>query len=83
MRTRMAELRTMLVESLEKNQVDKDFSFINRQKGMFTYLCIPPEQVQTLRKEHAIYFVDSSRINIAGINRKNVDVLAKAIAETL
>lgn len=83
MRTRMAELRAMLVTHLENQNVDKDFSFINQQKGMFSFLCIPPEQVQALRKDHAIYFVDSSRVNIAGINRKNVSVLAKAIAQTL
>lgn len=83
MRVRMATLRQMLVANLQQQNVDKDFSFINAQKGMFSFLCIPPQQVQQLRDEHSIYFVDSSRVNIAGINHNNVETLAKAIAQTL
>lgn len=83
MRNRMTDLRAMLVNNLQQQGIDKDFSFINSQKGMFSFLCIPPEQVQLLRKEHAVYFVDSSRVNIAGINHTNVEALAKAIAKTL
>jgi len=83
MRNRMTELRAMLVSNLAAQNVKKDFSFINTQKGMFSFLCIPPQQVQLLRKEHAVYFVDSSRVNIAGINHNNVEALAKAIAKTM
>ncbi len=83
MRNRMTELRKMLVDNLHQQGVDRNFDFINQQKGMFSFLCIPPQQVQTLRSEHSVYFVDSSRVNIAGINKNNVEVLAKAIAETL
>lgn len=83
MRNRMTDLRHMLVTNLEKQGVDKDFSFINSQKGMFSFLCIPPSQVQQLRSEHSVYFVDSSRVNIAGINKNNVEALAAAIAQTL
>lgn len=83
MRYRMIDLRAMLVNSLKAQGVDKDFSFINQQKGMFSFLCIPPEQVQELINEHSVYFVNSSRINIAGINKNNVETLAKAIAKTI
>jgi len=83
MRERMISLRQLLVTHLQKQGVNKDFGFINEQKGMFSFLCIAPEQVQYLRKEHSVFFVDSSRINIAGISKSNVEVLAKAIADTL
>ena len=83
MRNRMANLRAMLVTNLHQQGIDKDFSFINSQKGMFSFLCIPATQVHTLRNDHSIYFVDSSRVNIAGINHNNVEALAKAIALTL
>jgi aspartate aminotransferase len=62
---------------------NKDFSFVNEQKGMFSFLCITPEQVQKVRAEHSVYFVDSSRVNIAGINQSNVDTLAKALVSVL
>lgn len=83
MRNRMQTLRAMLVEKLEENGTDKDFSFVNRQKGMFSFLCITPEQVREMRDKHSVYFVDSSRVNIAGINQKNVSTLAKALVSVL
>ena len=73
----------MLVEKLEANGAQQDFSFINDQKGMFSFLCITPEQVLQLRREHSVYFVESSRINIAGINQQNVDTLAKALVSVV
>ncbi|GLR69879.1 aromatic amino acid transaminase [Agaribacter marinus] len=83
MRERMITLRQLLVSNLAAQGVDKDFSFINRQKGMFSFLCIAPEQVQALRNDKSVYFVDSSRVNIAGINKQNVEALAQAIATVL
>ncbi len=83
MRERMIQLRKLLVDNLAAQGASKDFSFINQQKGMFSFLCISPEQVRRLRDENSVYFVDSSRVNIAGINTKNVEVLAAAIAGVL
>lgn len=83
MRNRMQTLRAMLVEQLEENGADKDFSFVNQQKGMFSFLCITPEQVREMRDKHSVYFVDSSRVNIAGINQQNVSTLAKALVSVL
>jgi len=83
MRERMIQLRKLLVDNLAAQGASRDFSFINQQKGMFSFLCISPEQVRKLRDENSVYFVDSSRVNIAGINTKNVEVLAAAIAGVL
>lgn len=83
MRNRMRDLRAMLVTNLAAHGAQKDFSFVNQQKGMFSFLCITPEQVQAVRAEHSVYFVDSSRVNIAGINQQNVETLAKALVSVL
>ncbi|MCC2615771.1 aspartate/tyrosine/aromatic aminotransferase [Aestuariibacter halophilus] len=83
MRTRMQSLRQLLVDKLKEKGASKDFSFITQQKGMFSYLCITPEQVQQVRREHSVYFVDSSRVNIAGISLSNVDDLATALVSVL
>ena len=80
---RMRDLRSLLVNKLAENGAQKDFSFVNQQKGMFSFLCITPEQVKAVRAEHSVYFVDSSRVNIAGINLTNVDALAKALVSVL
>ena len=46
---------------------------------MFSYLGVSVEQVKRLREEFSIYMVDSSRINIAGVNQQNLDYLADAL----
>lgn len=83
MRERMTHLRHLLVDKLHASGADRDFSFVKQQKGMFSYLCITPEQVRTVRSEHAVYFVDSSRVNIAGISQTNVDYLAESLVSVL
>ncbi|GAC23558.1 aspartate aminotransferase [Paraglaciecola mesophila KMM 241] len=83
MRTRMKTLRGLLVDKLTDKGAQRDFSFVKQQKGMFSYLCITPEQVQEMRNKHSVYFVDSSRVNIAGISKGNVDALATALVSVL
>jgi aspartate aminotransferase len=60
-----------------------DFSFIAKERGMFSFLGISKEQVVRLREEFHVYMIESSRINIAGINHANVDYVADSIAAVL
>jgi aspartate/tyrosine/aromatic aminotransferase len=83
MRERMKEMRTLLVAGLGRTAPGRDFSHIGRANGMFCYLGVSPEQVAALKKDFGIYLVDSSRINMCGITRDNVDYLAEAIAAVL
>lgn len=83
MRVRMQDLRGLLVSKMNEYGASKDFEFVKKQKGMFSFLCITPEQVQAVRDQHSVYFVGSSRVNIAGISKSNVDTLAKALVSVL
>ena len=83
MRSRMQDLRSLLVTKLKEYGAQQDFEFVKQQKGMFSYLCISPEQVIAMRDKHSVYFVESSRVNIAGISLKNVDSLAKSLVSVL
>lgn len=83
MRNRINGNRAMLVDQLKALGVQRDFSFIASQKGMFSFLGINPQQVAEIQTKHSVYMVDSSRISIAGIGEANVDYLAKAIADVL
>jgi len=83
MRVRISDMRQLLVNKLAENGVTRDFSFITRQNGMFSFLGINPEQVQQLQDEYSIYIVGSSRISLAGISNDNVDYLAQSIAKVL
>jgi len=82
-RDRINGVRRNFVSTLAEKGVTRDFSFISRQRGMFSYSGLNPEQVKRLREEHAIYLVGSGRINVAGINEQNLGPLCAAIAEVL
>jgi len=60
-----------------------DFSFIARQRGMFSFLGITPEQVRRLREEHGIYMLESSRVNVAGLNDRVLPQVASAIRSVM
>lgn len=83
MRDRIKHLRALLNKKLAEKGAQGDFSFIERQSGMFSFLGINKDQVQSLVRDYSIYLVDSSRINIAGISLANVDYLAESIVEVL
>ena len=83
MRGRLNGLRKLLVDKLAARKTPMDFSFIAKERGMFSFLGITKEQVIRLREEFHVYMVESSRINIAGINHSNVDRVADSIAAVL
>ena len=83
MRDRISGMRHLLVDKLAANGVSRDFSFIARQNGMFSFLGIDPDQVQRLQDEFGIYIVGSSRISLAAISQDNVDYLTQSIAKVL
>jgi aspartate/tyrosine/aromatic aminotransferase len=83
MRNRINNMRGLFVETLNEKGVDRDFSFIARQRGMFSFSGLNPSQVKRLRDEYSIYIVGSGRINVAGMRESNMDYLCEAIANVL
>jgi aspartate/tyrosine/aromatic aminotransferase len=83
MRERLGEMRQLLHDALLEEAPGHDFSHLVRAKGMFCFLGLSPEQVSRLKKDHAVYMVDSSRINIAGISPDNVGHIARSVATVL
>lgn len=83
MRDRIGGMRQLLVEKLAANGVTRDFNFITKQNGMFSFLGIDQDQVKRLQDEFSIYIVGSSRISLAAISPDNVDYLAQSIAKVL
>lgn len=83
MRDRINGMRGLLVQKLNTNSVGVNFDFIERERGMFSFLGIKPEQVKQLREEYGVYMVDSTRINVAGVNSGNVDYLSESVLAVL
>jgi aspartate/tyrosine/aromatic aminotransferase len=82
-RERINGMRSLFVRTLAERGVGRDFSFITRQRGMFSFSGLTPDQVRRLREEHAIYIVGSGRINVAGMTEENIVPLCSAIADVL
>ncbi|NIE60220.1 MULTISPECIES: amino acid aminotransferase [Burkholderia] len=83
MRDRIRAMRNGLVERLKASGVDRDFSFINEQRGMFSYSGLTSAQVDRLRDEFGIYAVGTGRICVAALNTRNLDAVANAVAAVL
>ena len=79
-RQTMLTLRRSLADALRRATNSDRFDFVARHRGMFSRLGLTEPQVEALRRDHGIYMVSDSRINIAGLNAATVPVLAAAIA---
>ena len=77
----MLAIRKQLAEELRRLSGSDRFGFVAQHRGMFSRMGASPEQVMALREKHAIYMVGDSRINIAGLNKDTVPVLAKALID--
>lgn len=80
MKMRMANMRSALFERLLDLCPEKDFSYLIKQKGMFSYTGFTKTQVDLLREEHAIYLIASGRMCVAGLNENNIEKVAEAFA---
>ncbi len=83
MRQRINTMRDLFVETLNEKGVERDFSFIKRQRGMFSFSGLTPAHVKALREKYSIYIVGSGRINVAGMTEANMDYLCEAIADVI
>ncbi|EPA99027.1 amino acid aminotransferase [Pseudomonas sp. G5(2012)] len=83
MRLRIRGMRTQMVETLAKNAPQRDFSFVGRQRGMFSYSGLSVEQVHRLRNEFGIYALDTGRICVAALNQSNIKVVTDAIVQVI
>lgn len=83
MKDRINGLRKTMSEKLAASSIQRDFSFLQHQTGMFSFLGITVEQVHRLRDEFSIYVVNSSRINIASFNQTNMDYFIESLATVL
>jgi aromatic-amino-acid transaminase len=83
MRARIKAMRVGFVEGLKARGVARNFDFVAKQRGMFSYSGLTSAQVDVLRTEYGIYAVGTGRICVAALNTKNMPVVLDAIAAVL
>jgi len=83
MRHTMLKIRTDLADALRQQCNSDHFDFIAHHRGMFSRLGLNPQQVDSLRDDHAMYVVGDSRINIAGLSGDRHKPFAAAVAQVI
>ncbi|HEU4622540.1 MAG TPA: aminotransferase class I/II-fold pyridoxal phosphate-dependent enzyme, partial [Burkholderiaceae bacterium] len=83
MRDRIKLMRSGLVERLNAKVSSRDFSFVLKQRGMFSYSGLNAAQVERLKADFGIYAVSTGRICVAALNSRNLDYVADSIAKVL
>ncbi|MFU9136921.1 aromatic amino acid transaminase [Erwinia tasmaniensis] len=83
MRLRILAMRQTLVDVLTTAVPGKNFDYLVKQRGMFSYTGLSAEQVDRLRNEFGIYLLTSGRMCVAGLNDKNVHLVAEAFAAVM
>jgi aromatic-amino-acid transaminase len=83
MRDRVRLMRRELVERLKHRIPGEDFSFILKQRGIFSYSGLSRDHMIALRERFSVYALESGRICVAALNSRNLDYVADSIASTV
>ncbi|WP_166219880.1 amino acid aminotransferase [Pseudomonas atagonensis] len=83
MRLRIRGMREQMVNLLAEKAPGRDFSFVGRQRGMFSYSGLTTAQVHRLRNEFGIYALDTGRICVAALNQSNIKAVTDAIVQVI
>jgi aspartate/tyrosine/aromatic aminotransferase len=80
MRERIHTMRHGLVDALAIKCKNHDFSFLKQRNGLFCFSGLEKNQVDRLIAEYGIYMTADGRMNVVGLNFKNLDYVTDAIA---
>jgi aromatic-amino-acid transaminase len=83
MRERIKAMRKALAEGVQRRVPGADYSFVIKQRGLFSYTGLSKAQVERLRTEYSIYAIDTGRVCVAALNSGNIDYVAEAIAKVI
>jgi aromatic-amino-acid transaminase len=83
MRDRIQAMRKALHDVLVAKVPSRDFSYFLTQRGMFSYTGLTAAQCDRLKEEFGVYVVRSGRMCVAGLNTRNVEATAAAMAAVL
>jgi aromatic-amino-acid transaminase len=83
MRDRIRDMRRQFVEKLKVKAPGRDFGFVMKQRGMFSYSGLTKAQVTRLREEYSVYAIDTGRICVAALNSRNIDHVVDAVSKVI
>jgi aspartate/tyrosine/aromatic aminotransferase len=83
MTARLKSLRALLAGRLAALRPDRDYSWLERHRGMFSLLGLDAAATARLRDARHVHTPPDGRVNVAGISTTNVDYVAESIVALL
>jgi aromatic-amino-acid transaminase len=83
MRERIQAMRRELHAVLAAKLPGRSFDYFLTQRGMFSYTGLTETQAERLKAEFGVYILRSGRMCVAGLNTRNVEATAAAMAAVL
>ncbi|CAM5778216.1 amino acid aminotransferase [Castellaniella caeni] len=80
MRQHMLRMRQTARAHLAAAAPSYDASYLEKQHGMFSLARLTQQQIHALRDVHGVYVLDNGRLCIPGLNSRNVEHFARAMA---
>lgn len=82
-RHRINTNRSALALALARAKQDRDWTYIDRGRGMFSLIDVTPESAAELREKHGVYIIPDGRMNIAALDASRVDEVAAKLVTAL
>jgi aromatic-amino-acid transaminase len=83
MRGRMRDMRATFLAEMRAVLPSHDFAFLERQRGLFSFVGLEQSQAERLTSEYAIYLPKSGRINVTGLNSENLRYVVDAFVSVM
>ena len=83
MRERVQSVRSSLASMLRHHTGTHQFDFIEQHRGMFSVIGTNDVQLKRLREDHAVYLVGGGRMNLAGLQERDVEYLAECLVSVM
>ncbi|KAK3252020.1 L-asparaginase 1 [Cymbomonas tetramitiformis] len=80
---RIKSVRGKLYDYLCEKMPEKDWSFVTRQIGMFSFTGLTPAQVENMTNKWEVYMTKDGRISLAGLSAAKAEYLADAIVDSI
>jgi len=80
---RIKAVRTRLAAELAAAAPGRDWGFVTRQIGMFSFTGLTPAQVARMTETHHVYMTGDGRISLAGLSEAKAPYLAAAMADVI
>ena len=75
--------RSALALALARAKQDRDWTYIDTGRGMFSLIDVTPEAAEKLREDHGVYIIPDGRMNLAGIDLNKIDEIAAKLVTAL